>query len=72
MDDGTTTGGIQILNELGTEVETLRTSFDEDFGGPARYEPGPTNAALEQLHEAARRSALDIDGILEDLFKQLK
>jgi len=75
-------GGIEVLNDRGTAIERLRTDFETkaEVADPesrilaenTRYFKGPYNELIEDLFEAARRSALDIDGIIDGLMSDLE
>jgi hypothetical protein len=52
---------LRVLNNRGTVVETLRASTGDDS-----YE------LLRSLYEAARRIALDVDGVLDTTLKDLQ
>ncbi len=69
--------GVKILNASGQEVASLKSTWPDnpevDWSDPdsKRYLPGPNNALLEDLYESARRAALDIDGVLDSLLKDV-
>lgn len=76
---------MKILNPRGTEVGTLKSSWSAQGYGAvsgsddpwasssgSRYKPGEHNKLLEDLYEAARRSALNIDEVLDSLFHELE
>ena len=62
-------GALTLLNTGGEIVEVLRTDYTQ-VGN--KYESGPHNAVLEELHRAARRKALDIDRILSETLLELE
>ena len=66
---------LRLLNQRGTVVESLTTAWEvvqnpspwEDANRPAKW-----NDTLMQLHDAARRSALDIDGLLDSTLADIE
>jgi hypothetical protein len=52
---------LRVLNNRGTVVETLRASSDDN-----------SSELLRLLYQAARRSALDVDGVLDTTLKDLQ
>lgn len=63
---------IRILNSRGTIVESLRSrEVTVDEGPWSSVEPAPWNELLKELHDAARRSALRIDEVLDETLQEL-
>lgn len=72
--DGDDVYTMSLLDTRGTVVEQLRSDYVPSQGAfQPTMEPAAWNDTLEQLHDAARREALNIDalldGVLEDLEK---
>lgn len=69
---------MRVLNDRGSEVAKIRSTWvgmpdsERDPWAPTRgYKGGPNNKLLEDLYEAARRSALRIDDVLNSLSRDL-
>lgn len=62
---------LSVLNERGTAVETLQSSYAPPEGFGSEYTPASWNKPLEDLYSVARSSALKIDEVLDDLMRQL-
>ncbi|MEV4185235.1 hypothetical protein AB0J28_27820 [Streptosporangium canum] len=61
---------IRLLNQQGTEADAIYSTWHgRDATG--EYIAGPHNQALEAIYEAARRSALRIDDIIDDMLSAL-
>lgn len=67
--DGVAPYVIEIYDNHGDMVESVRTTV-EDRDDP--WSSGSFNAAVEELFTLARRNALNIDGVLDDLLESLK
>lgn len=64
---------LRLLNQRGTVVESLGTAWTSGVDPwDAPNQPAKWNKTLEQLHDAARRSALDIDGLLESTLADIE
>lgn len=68
--DGDFVGSLRVLNERGSEVDTLRTDFGDGAGG--RWTPARHNELLRKLHSSARGSALRINEVLDVLLNELE
>ena len=64
-DDGDEPFELAIFSPGGQKVETLASEWAED------ETPAAWNAPLGRLYRAARRQALGVDKILDDLFAEL-
>lgn len=74
--DGDDNVRLRILNDDGIEVGELRSAWvsrdpDPWDASQRNYGPGKFNGLLEDLFEAARRSALRIDEVLDSLYQDL-
>lgn len=56
---------LTVFSPTMQKVETLTSEWNED------EQPAPWNDALGRLYRAARRQALGVDKILDDLFAEL-
>lgn len=63
--DGEEPYELAVFTASGQKVETLTSEWAEDDT------PAPWNDALARLYRAARREALGVDKILDDLFAEL-
>jgi hypothetical protein len=63
--DGEEPYELVILNPKGQKVESLLSEWSPDD------QPAEWNAALVELYRAARRQALGVDKIIDDLFAEL-
>lgn len=63
---------LRLLNQRGTVVETLSTAEVSTPTDPWASGPAEWNDTLAHLHDAARRSALDIDGLIESTLADLR
>lgn len=73
--DGDMITELSVLNTRGTVVETIRNSFasvENPFGASGEYAPEPWNETLDALYHAARRSALKVDSVLDELFADIQ
>jgi hypothetical protein len=61
---------LSLLNSRGTIVESLDSDFEPRAPGSG-YPPKSWNKVLDDLYHAARRSALNVDAMLDDLFAEL-
>ena len=62
-----------VLNSRGAFVEGLSSEWDlETPEDPWSSGPAPWNELLEDLYIMARRSPLDVDKVLDDLFADLQ
>ncbi|MEV0803929.1 hypothetical protein AB0I34_39990 [Kribbella sp. NPDC050281] len=75
--DGDLSYVLRLLNPRGTLVESLQTAYvgeptraDDPWAGKT-FEPARWNETLELLYDAARRSALDIDAVLDAALNDL-
>ena len=60
---------LTVFNSRGTRIEELRSDYVRTNEGV--IEEAGWNGVLSELHEAARRNALDIEGVLDDLIAEL-
>ena len=63
--DGEEPFELTVFGPGGQKVETLTSEWADD------EKPAPWNAPLGRLYRAARRQALGVDKILDDLFAEL-
>jgi hypothetical protein len=71
--DGDKNHRLSLLNSSGTEVAELRSTWDGDpWNGTTNYSAGPHNSLLSALYEAAKRSALRIDDVIDGLLRDLE
>jgi hypothetical protein len=63
--DGEEPYELDVFSAERQKVETLTTEWTED------ERPAPWNEAVARLYRAARRKALGVDRILEDLLREL-
>jgi hypothetical protein len=65
---------LSVLNNHGTEVEELQQEWEQIPGpkGGTQIVEADHNDTLRQLWATARRSALDIDELLDDLEREIK
>jgi hypothetical protein len=68
--DGDTITSLDLLNSRGTVVETLRSEFEPNDDAPP-YTARNWNKLLDDLYYAARRNALNVDAMLDDLLADL-
>lgn len=61
---------LKLLNQRGTEVESLHSTFTPgEYAGT--FLPGPNNELLESLYAGARRNALRLDEVLDAILRDL-
>lgn len=59
---------MSLLNPSGTRLDSISSTFYDDYGNEHDEEWAVT---LRQLHDAARRAALDIDSAIDGLLKEI-
>lgn len=64
---------LRLLNGRGTVIGTLETEWDPDLSDPTPWgkTAAPWNEVLATLHDAAKRSALQIDVLLDSTLRDL-
>jgi hypothetical protein len=68
-DDNDMRTKMSLLNSRGTVVESLESEFRR---GPFdEVQPAPWNQTLNDLYHSAKRSALNVDAVLDDLLADL-
>lgn len=70
--DGDPMVRVSILNSTGDEIGRLESEYlHNPWNETTRYTDGENNALLEALWESARRTALNIDEVLDSLLDDL-
>ncbi|WP_422754923.1 hypothetical protein [Micromonospora sp. WMMD708] len=67
--DGDWNGTLTLLNSEGEVVELLQCGFEPR--GDDTYNPSPWNKTLEELHDLARRRALNVDKVIDETLREL-
>lgn len=60
---------LRLRNSSGAEVDALNLTYENDFATPGNES---AFELLEELHELARRSALNVDEVIDSLLRDLE
>jgi hypothetical protein len=71
--DGAAPFVLTVLNSDGAEVGSLRTDLNELLpGGQVRKASAPWNRVVSELYAAARTSAIDLEGVLGGILRDIE